>query len=60
MGEYIGKILNSFQVKNKYYIYIMWLRIINNKRYGYLTYLESCKDINRINIKFDGLFYIKL
>ena len=60
MEEYIGKILNSFQVKNKYYIYIMWLRIINNKRYGYLTYTESCKDINRINIKFDGLFYIKL
>ena len=37
----------------------MWIKIINKKRYGYDTYKESCNDINRYEIYFDGLFFIK-
>ena len=36
----------------------MWVRIINKIRYGYITYKNACNDKNRIQIKFDGLYYV--
>ena len=38
----------------------MWIKIIDKKRYGYNTFKEACNDINRFEITFDGLFYIKV
>jgi hypothetical protein len=38
----------------------MWIVIINNIQYGYETYNDSCNDINRFNVKFDGLFFIRM
>jgi len=38
----------------------MWIKIINKKRYGYDSYKEACNDINRFEIIFTGLFFIKV
>tara|TARA_R110001599_G_scaffold5372_3_gene27330 strand:- start:5727 stop:5891 length:165 start_codon:yes stop_codon:yes gene_type:complete len=35
----------------------MWIRIIDKKQYGYETYYDSCNNINKYEIYFDGLFY---
>ena len=38
----------------------MWLVIIDGNRYGYKTYKDACNDINRFNVEFNGLFFVKL
>lgn len=37
----------------------MWIVVRDAGRYGYMTYHESMNDINRIDIKWNGLFYVK-
>lgn len=37
----------------------MWLVIIENTRYGYETYKDACNDINRFNVEFNGLFFLR-
>ena len=39
---------------------LMWIRIINSKVYGYKTYKNSCNDVNRLNVYYDGLFFVLL
>lgn len=37
----------------------MWIVVRQDGRYGYMTYHEAIQDINRIDIKWNGLFYVK-
>ena len=37
----------------------MWIKIIDKKRFGYSTFKEACEDKNRIELIFDGLFYLE-
>ena len=38
----------------------MWIVSINNIKYGYDSYKDSCNNINPYKIRFDGLFFVKI
>ncbi len=37
----------------------MWIVKRQSGIYGYIKYIDALQDIHRINIKWNGLFYVK-